>query len=115
MNSGYGIGEHTEKSHHQHREWRLRKVKWLSTMIGGSYTMALVKACNDIIIKSTDDLEVLMNAVRIFTDDITMKFCIKKCAALVIKRGQFLEDDGIQMPGAIAIGDMGDGAYEYIE
>ena len=50
MNSGYGIGEHTEKSHHQHRGWRLGEAKWLSTMISGSYTMALVRACDDIII-----------------------------------------------------------------
>ena len=48
-NGGYGIGEHTEKSYHQHRDWILREVKRLSTMIGGSYTMVLVKACDDII------------------------------------------------------------------
>ena len=46
-NGCYKIGEHTEKSNHQHLDWRLGKVKWLSTMIGGSYTMALVRACND--------------------------------------------------------------------
>ena len=49
-NGGYGIGAHTEKSHHQHLDWRLREVKWLSTMIGGSYTMALVRACDNLII-----------------------------------------------------------------
>ena len=49
-NDSYGIVELTEKSHHQHHDWRLGKVKWLSIMIGGSYTMALVRACNDIII-----------------------------------------------------------------
>ena len=26
-NGGYEIGEHTEKSHHQRRDWRLREVK----------------------------------------------------------------------------------------
>ena len=46
-NGGYGIRELTEKSHHQHRDRRLREI---STMIGGSYTMALVRACDDIII-----------------------------------------------------------------
>ena len=48
-NGGYGIGKHTENSHHQHRDWRLREVQWLSTMISGSDTMALVRACDDII------------------------------------------------------------------
>ena len=49
-NGCYGIGEHTEKSHRQHHDWRLGEVKWLSTMIGGSYTMVLVRGCDDIII-----------------------------------------------------------------
>ena len=48
-NDGYGIGEHTEKSHHQHRDWRLGKVKLLSTMIGDSYATDQVGACNNII------------------------------------------------------------------
>ena len=30
-----------------------------------------------------------------------------------MKRGKKVEDDGIQMSGGIAIGDMGDGAYKY--
>ena len=29
-----------------------------------------------------------------------------------MKRGKKVEDDGIQMSGGIAIGDMGDGAYK---
>ena len=49
-NGGYGIGEHTEIIHHQQCDWSLREVKWSSTIIGGSYTMALVRACNDILI-----------------------------------------------------------------
>ena len=44
---GYGIGEHTEKSPHQHCDWRLKEVKRLPTMIGGSYTMAFVRACDN--------------------------------------------------------------------
>ena len=35
--------------------------------------------------ESKDDLEPLMNTARIFTDDIKMKFGIRKCATLVIK------------------------------
>ena len=29
-----------------------------------------------------------------------------------MKSGRKVEDDGIQMPGEIAIGDLGDGAYK---
>ena len=49
-NGGYEIGKDTEKSDHQHRDWRLREVRWLSTMIGGSFTMALVRATNVLLI-----------------------------------------------------------------
>ena len=47
--------------------------------------------------KSKDDLEALMNSVRIFIDDKNMKFGASKCAILVMKRGRKMEDDGIQM------------------
>ena len=52
-----------------------------------------------------------MNTVRVFTEDIKMKFGISKCATLVMKSGRKVEDDRIQMPGGIAIGDLGYGAY----
>ena len=55
-----------------------------------------------------------MNTVRVFTEDIKMKFGISKCATLVMKRGRKVEDDRIQMPGGIAIGDVSDGAYKYV-
>ena len=54
-----------------------------------------------------DDLEVLMNTVKIFTDNIKIKFGNSKCATLVMKRGRKVE---YKMPGGIAIGDLGDGA-----
>ena len=64
--------------------------------------------------KSNDDLEALMNPVRIFTDSIKMKFGISKCATLVMKRGRKVEEDRIQMPGGIAIEDLADKAHKYI-
>ena len=48
-NNSYGSGEHSEKSNHLHRDWRLGKAKWLSTMIGGSYTNDLVRTYKDIL------------------------------------------------------------------
>ena len=64
--------------------------------------------------KTKDDLEALMNTVRIYTDDIRMKFGISKCATIVMKRGKKIEDTGIEMPGGIVIEDLGDGAYKYL-
>ena len=39
--------------------------------------------------KSKDDLETLMNTVRILTDDIKIRFDIRKCGILVMKRGRY--------------------------
>ena len=52
-----------------------------------------------------------MNTVRTFTDNIKMKFGISKWATLVIKTGRKVEDNGIPLPGGIAIGDFGDEAW----
>ena len=48
-----------------------------------------------------------MNTVRIFTDDIKIKFVVSKCSTLVMKRGKKMENDKMQMPRRIAIGDLG--------
>ena len=38
--------------------------------------------------KSKEDMETLMNTVRVFSDDIGMQFGIDKCAITVMKRGK---------------------------
>ena len=64
--------------------------------------------------KSKKYLETLMNTVRIFTNNIKMKLSTSKCASLVMRSGRKMEDNGIQMPGEIAIEYLGDKAYKYI-
>lgn len=64
--------------------------------------------------KTKDDLEALMNTVRIYTEDIRMRFGISKCATIVMKRGKKVEDQGIEMPGGTVIEDLGEGAYKYL-
>ena len=56
--------------------------------------------------KRKSDLVALTNTVRIFTDDIKMKFGISKRATSVMKRG---------MPGGIGVEDLGDEAYNYFD
>ena len=63
--------------------------------------------------KSTDDLEALLRAVRIFTDDIKTKFGISKCATFIMNNERKVEDDGIQVPGGVTIEYLGDDAYKY--
>ena len=58
--------------------------------------------------KSKDSLEALINTVRRSTDDIKMKFCINKCATLVMKTGTNRKD--IQTPSWTSIGYLSNGA-----
>jgi hypothetical protein len=64
--------------------------------------------------KSKLELEGLVNTVRIFTDDIRMKFGLQKCATVILKRGKKMEDNGIRMPDGQIMGDVGDGSYKYL-
>ena len=48
--------------------------------------------------KNANQVDTLVNTVRIFSEDIGMKFGIKKCAVLTLKRGKVAESRGIQLP-----------------
>ena len=48
--------------------------------------------------KNKKGLKSLVQAVRIFSDDIGMEFGIDKFAALVLKRGKVTKFDGISFP-----------------
>ena len=43
-------------------------------------------------------LDSLIQAVRIFSQDIGMQFWIDKCAMLVMKKGKILKSDGTELP-----------------
>jgi len=49
--------------------------------------------------KSEADMSTLVNAVRIFSEDIQMNFGFDKCAVLVINRGRAVESDDLVLPG----------------
>ena len=48
--------------------------------------------------KDKTQLDSLTQTVRIFDHHIGMQFGIEKCVVLVLKRGQLVESDGIQLP-----------------
>ena len=48
--------------------------------------------------KMKKELETLIHAVRIFSQDIGMAFSIEKCAMLVMKRGKRDLTDGMELP-----------------
>ena len=64
--------------------------------------------------KNKNELESLVQTVRIFTQDIGMKFGIEKCATIVMKRGKKMEDDGIVLPGGEVMRDLGKQDYKYL-
>ena len=64
--------------------------------------------------KTKADLEALVNTVRIFSEDIEMRFGLNKCATLIMKRGKKIEDNGINLPEGELMRDLGDESYKYL-
>ena len=58
--------------------------------------------------KSQSQLDTLIQSVRIFSNDIGMKFGIEKCAVLVLKRGKLTQSEGITLAGENTIKAMGE-------
>ena len=64
--------------------------------------------------KNKRELESLVQTVRIFTQDIKMRFGIQKCATIVLKKGKKEEDDGIKLPDGETMRDLGQEDYKYL-
>lgn len=48
--------------------------------------------------RSSQDIELLFETVRLFSSDIGMSFGVEKCARLSIIRGKFAVCDGLSLP-----------------
>ena len=55
------------------------------------------------IAKNEDELEILIQTVRIFRQDIGMEFDIEKCAMLVMKNSKRHMTEGVELPNQIII------------
>ena len=65
--------------------------------------------------KNRKGLESLVQTVQIFSDDISMEFCIDKCAALALKREKITKFDGILLPDGRVMKALIEGAgYKYL-
>ena len=65
--------------------------------------------------KNEKELETLIHADRIYSQDIGMKFGIEKCAMLVMKSGKQHMTDGIELPNHNKIKTIGENeTYEYL-
>ena len=65
--------------------------------------------------KSERALDSVIEAVKIFSQDIRMQFAINKCAMLVMKKGKIVKSDDIQFPNDKVINSLEEGeSYKYL-
>ena len=64
--------------------------------------------------KNENQIDTLVNTVRVFSDDIRMEFGISKCAILIMKRGKIVKCDGIVMPGNEIMKGLEEEGYKYL-
>ena len=61
------------------------------------------------------ELETLIQTVRIYCQDIVMKFDIEKCAMLVMKSGKQHIKEGVELPNQVVIRTLGEKeTYKYL-
>ena len=65
--------------------------------------------------KSEEQIDSLVNSVRIFSDDIKMEFGLLKCAVLIMKRGKVVTREGIDLPDGRMMKCIEEGSgYKYL-
>ena len=65
--------------------------------------------------KNEQELETLIHAVRIYSQDIGMEFGIEKCAILVMKSGKSHMTHGMEQPNQEKIRTLGENVtYKYL-
>ena len=66
-------------------------------------------------VKNEKGLELLVQTIQIFSDDIDMEFGIDKCTTLVLKRGEITKFDGILLSDGRVMKRLIEGAdYKYL-
>ena len=65
--------------------------------------------------KTEEELDSLVQTVRVFSEDIGIKFSIEKFSMLVMKRGKKVKSDGIKLPDDTVMKALRDGeGYKYL-
>ena len=62
-----------------------------------------------------DQLDSLIQVVRIFSQDIKTSFVLEMCAVLEIRRGRQVHSSGIDLPDDQHIGEIGEEGYKYLQ
>ena len=64
--------------------------------------------------KSEEQTNTLVRTVYVFRTDIGMKFGIKKCGILTMKRGKIVKSEGIKLPDGEVMKQVGQEGYTYL-
>ena len=64
--------------------------------------------------KNEDQIDNLVNTVRIFSEDIKMEFGLPKCGVLIMKRGKVVKSEGISMSDGKMMKNIEKGGYSYL-
>ena len=65
--------------------------------------------------RNEKELDMLVNTVRVFSNDICMQFGVSKCGVLVMKRGKMSKCKGIEIPSGELIKEIDtEGGYKYL-
>ena len=64
--------------------------------------------------KDERQIDSLVNTVQVFSDDIGMKFGLKKCGVLVMKRGKVVNYEGIDLPDGHRMKTVEEDGYKYL-
>ena len=64
--------------------------------------------------KNEDQINKLVNIVRMFLEDIKMEFGLPKCGVLIMKRGKVVKSEGISMLDGKMMKNIKEGGYKYL-
>ena len=64
--------------------------------------------------KNEDQMDSVVNTVRIFSEYIKMEFGLPKCEVLIMKRGKVVKSEGINMPDRKMMKNIEEGGCKYL-
>ena len=64
--------------------------------------------------KTERKLDLFIQTMGIFSDDVSMVFGLDKCAALVMNRWKIVQTEGIQLPEEMLMGEVNFDKYKYL-
>ena len=96
--------------------WLLRKAKVGYECGNKGFKLNHLLFMNDLKLfaKSKNQIDSLIQTMHIFSEDIGIKFRIKKCGVLIMQREKFTRTDGIRLPDGQHMKDIGETGYTYL-